>query len=177
VTRSQLVFRVDEPAGAVDGTLIVLHRHASGGAEALPLARSLAPRFRVVVPDAARGVFEANELVAYTWFGGTNEEPEPASFGDSLYQLEQFVYDAEERWGHRPVLLGFGQGGALALGAALVVPDHLSGVAAVGADYPSVPALEPRPFDDLPLLLAASPAPVAAWLAGLSPLPAPGLLG
>jgi predicted esterase len=98
-------------------------------------------------------------LVSHTWFGGTWQHPEPASFGDSLAQLERFVCDVRSRetgtGAPSPVLLGVDQGASLALSLALMVPDLITGVMAIGGGLPtfSDPTLLAPVEARLPILL------------------------
>jgi phospholipase/carboxylesterase len=137
-------------------TLVALHGRNASLDQLIPLARSLAPDLRVVAPQASRGVYVGLSLAGHTWCGvGDDGQPEPASFGDSLYQLEQFVYDLAERGISRPVLLGYDLGGVLALGALGVIPDYLSGAIAICGYLPEVPGWSPPMADasGLPVLL------------------------
>jgi predicted esterase len=131
----------------------------------VPLARSLGAGLRVVAPEAARGVYHFREVVAHTWYGGLrSDQPEPASFGDSLAQIERFVHDVIERAPDdepaRPWLLGYEQGAVLALAAAAVIPDLLAGVMAVCGALPEIREWEPpyAEVSDLPVLLISDPA-------------------
>src|SRR6202035_5867366 len=89
-------------------------------------------RVELWVPDPPRLTFFGREPVAHYWYVGEAEEsPDPPSFGDCLFQVEQFALDvAEQSQALRPapLLLGLGQGAVLALAAAKVIPDCLSGV-------------------------------------------------
>lgn len=165
-TYSKLVYRHIPPASRPERlTLIPLHGHAGGVNDLIPFARSLGDGYRIVAPEAARGVYvQRLDVTTRTWFGGTLERPEPSSFGDSLAQLEKFVYDVRNRAqtseGSRPTLLGFDQGAVLALTAALVFPDLLGGVIAIDGGVPSFRLWAPPAIDlaGLPVLLIADPA-------------------
>lgn len=160
--RSQLVYREIAPEGRPPvGTIVVLHGAEATLEQLVPLARTVAPEFRAVAPQAAKGVYLGPELVSYSWYLPTGTPlPELASFGDALYQLEQFVYDVVDRdEGRRPVLLGYDQGAVMALTAIGVVPDFLAGVAAIAGYVPELRDWTP-PIDDaggLPVILVTDP--------------------
>jgi predicted esterase len=144
MSRSQLVYRAVAPdQGPEEATVIALHGRNGTLDDLVPLASSLGPAVGVFAPEAARGVYDGLELVSHTWFGlRADGEPEPASFGDSLFQLEQFVYDVVDRadgQGRLPFVLGYDYGAVLALAAATVIPDFLAGVMAVGGHLPTIP--------------------------------------
>ena len=158
---SALVYRDVPPASPPARETIVALHGANGGLDDLvPLARSLRPDARVVAPEAARGVYRIRDVVAHTWYGGWRaERPEPASFGDSLAQLERFVHDVRERAAEGepalPWLLGYDQGAVLALSLAAIAPGLVRGVMAVGGCLPAFSdphLLVPVP-SDLPVLL------------------------
>jgi predicted esterase len=172
--RSQLVYR-DVPPGREPGraTLVLLHGNEGLLDDLVPFARSLGEDLALVAAEAARGVYLGQMLVSRQWFGVAGPtRPEPASFGDSLWQIEQFVYDLLERQDGSalPYLLGYKEGGALALAAASVLPDRLAGVISIGGYVPRIAGWSP-PFDDLgglPILLVAAPGHAAASAAARS---------
>jgi predicted esterase len=111
------------------------------------------------MPIAARGIYRGVDNIGRTWFGGTLASPEPASFGDSLAQLERIVYDDRQRseqWSAQcPWIVGVGQGAVLALALALTLPEFVSGVVAVGGALPrfrDATLLEGRPMN-MPILM------------------------
>jgi phospholipase/carboxylesterase len=156
-TYSQLIHRQVESSNTT-GTLIALHGHQGGLDDLIPLAKSLKSEMRIAAPEAARGVFRGTTAISRTWFGGTLERPEPASFGDSLAQLERFIHDVQNRRENgdlRPWLLGYDQGSVLALSIALIAPDLISGVMAIAGGLPSFTRqdlLQPV-ASELPILL------------------------
>ncbi len=160
MTRSQLLYQVVRAEGD-RGSVIALHGHNGSLRELGPLLQALGPELRAVAVEAARGVYEGHLLTGYTWFGtGEDGRPEPASFGDSLWQVEQFVYDDRERQGPdppAPFLLGYDLGGVLALAEALVLPDHLSGVVSILGCMPEIPGWTPPAgrIDGFPILLVS----------------------
>ena len=157
---SQLAFR-DLPAisGQAAATVVALHGRDGGLDDLIPLAAALGPDVRIVAPGAARGVYRGVDVVAHTWYGGRLDRPEPASFGDSLAQLERFVHDVRGRAAEDepalPWLLGHDQGAVLAISLAAIAPDLVAGVMAVRGCLPVFTdhnLLVPVP-SDLPVLL------------------------
>src|SRR5258708_5259256 len=163
VSRSLLVRRrVPADAGPLRGTVIVLHGDNGALDDLMPLARSLSPHLELIAAEAPRRVFNPQSVV-HTWFSiQETGRPEPVRFGDSLFQLEQFVYDISEVRAENSVpvyLLGYDQGALMALAICLVVPDYLSGVVAICGCLPQI-ALWPLPdrvLESLPVLLVYDP--------------------
>lgn len=127
-----------ERAGNRGGQLpLVISLHPRGGDAASGLA--LATQIfgddpDIVAPQAARpcNPFQSNLATAgyagFSWYLGDKiAEPEPASFGDVLEQLDRLLNEH----GRTCVLLGVGQGAVLAITMALYRPKGLVGVYAV----------------------------------------------
>jgi pimeloyl-ACP methyl ester carboxylesterase len=138
---------------AVGGNLREMHEFAAG--LGLP---------HVISPQGLYGVYEgAMDLVARNWFYDEYDlpYPEPISFGYSLRAIEALVYDVHDRLASGavpPVLLGHGQGGALALALALVIPDYLSGVISINGVLPAFSGWSPdTDAGELPVLLVTDP--------------------
>ena len=118
-------------------------------------------RFRVLLLAAPRRAnprrFGLPSLTG-DWYLGDDEAPDPLGFGLCLEQLERFVVDdaAGLGPGARPLLLGAGQGAALALALACCWPERLAGVVAIAAALPPLPEgmLAERPLAGLPISLA-----------------------
>lgn len=162
---SQLAFRDVMPeSGDPLGTLVLLHGDQGGSEDLLALARAVSPSARIVAPMAARGVYYGVTLVSRTWFGGSLARPEPASFGDSLAQVERFLVDVYDRRQSasegRPILLGYDQGAVLALSAARLFPDLVSGVVAIAGALPAFRdwGHELSPAPGLPILMVSDEA-------------------
>ena len=155
--RSQLIRRELRATGADRrGTLLALHSDAADSTELLPLCAALRGNFDVLAPQAARSrnpfLSSASpddprwrEYAGYSWFRrDAAGRPEPASFGDSLWQIEQLVLELRER-GDGPVyLVGYRDGATLALGAALALPELLDGVVAIDGEFPEIPGWSER---------------------------------
>jgi pimeloyl-ACP methyl ester carboxylesterase len=138
---------------AVGGNLRDMHEFATG--LSLP---------HVISPQGLYGVYEgAMDLVARNWFYDEYDlpHPEPISFGYSLRAIEALVYDVHDRLAAGavpPVLLGHGQGAALALALALVIPDYLSGVISIDGVLPAFSGWSPdTDAGALPVLMVADP--------------------
>lgn len=154
--RAGLAYYVDEAPTAAAGSTIVLRGVETNAARLSGLARAAAPAHRLVVPEPLRFLYLGRAHVGQRWFvTGLDGEIEPATFGDALYAVEQLAAGAHARWPAPQLLVGHGQGGALALALALLVPELLAGVVALDAVLPDVPGWE-RPscrLDGLPVLL------------------------
>jgi pimeloyl-ACP methyl ester carboxylesterase len=155
--RAGLVYEVRAPAGEeIRGTTIALGGTHTDEARLAALARATAGDHRVVLPEPLRFLYLSRDHVGRRWYvTSIDGEIEPATFADALYAVEQLAIAAHEQWDRPPLLIGHGQGGELALALALLVPDRLAGVAAVGAAIPQVAGWE-RPdcaAAGLPVLL------------------------
>jgi predicted esterase len=159
--RSMLVYQ-EVPEEGPGPTVIGLHRGGGDLDQLLPLAEAIGA-VRLVAPQAARPVTPATQGTSgspggFTWFFIQElGYPEPATFGEGLWMVEQFIYDVRDRRGaDQPMfLLGFEQGGVLSATLAGVVPDVLTGVVAISGYLPHIPGWSP-PVEDLkgfPVLL------------------------
>ncbi|MDO8209515.1 hypothetical protein [Conexibacter sp. CPCC 206217] len=139
--RAGLVYRLQEPDGEpASGTTIVLAGTESVAQQLDALACEQAPGNRRITPEPLRFLYLGRAHVGRRWYvTGLDGEVEPATFGDALYALEQLVIGAHEQWGAPPLLVGEGQGGALALALGQLLPERLAGVVARGAALPDVP--------------------------------------
>jgi phospholipase/carboxylesterase len=162
--RSQLVFTTvaafQDPA---QQAVIPLHGHGGHPTDLIPLAQAVGPWVELWVPRAPRPAYFGRDTVAHYWYVGERDGfPDPPSFGDCLFQVEQFTLDVVDQThalGRPPILMGVGQGAVLALAAAKVIPDYLGGVVAVAGYVPRFPGLE-LPFSDLgqlPILMINGP--------------------
>jgi len=155
--RSQLLRReLRATGGERRGTLLALHSDGADASELLPLCSELRGNFDVLAPQASRSrnPFLSSAppddprwraYAGFSWFRRDEAgRPEPASFGDSLWQVQQLVLELLERGGGPVVLLGYREGATLALGAALAVPELLDGVVAIDGDAPEIPGWSDR---------------------------------
>lgn len=155
---SQLIhFPVQKGSGGPP--VITFHDHTQFGKDAAIFGTAASPDGQVLALESYKGVFVGKEIVGYTWFLGPQEAPSPIFFGDSLQEIERFLWDTIDRSGEAqpelPYLVGIGQGGIMALAAALAVPDLISGVIAIDAFLPIVGGWDPplAPVNNLPIML------------------------
>ena len=153
--RSQLVRRlVSSGVQPRAGVCVPLHSEGADEGQLLPLCRAVAPELEVFAPQAPRS---RNPLLSsgnsrgwsayrgYSWYRSDGPRPEPASFGDSLWQLDQFTLDlGEARASENPpiLLLGYREGACLALATAVVAPERFEGVVAIAGLLPELPGWE-----------------------------------
>jgi hypothetical protein len=125
--------------GAARGTLVALHADGGGPREVLPHCEPLARELDVVAPQAprARNPFLSSappddprwrDYAGYSWFRrDAAGRPEPASYGDSLAQLEKLALELHEA-GRAPLyLFGVGEGETLARELEALRPDLFEG--------------------------------------------------
>lgn len=151
--RSQLVrSELEANAPGRPGTLVALHADGADCTELVSLCSAAAPELHLVAPQAprARDPFHSSDAglagyAGYSWFRTDDAgRPEPASFGDSLAQIEALVLELAERGGAPLYLLGRGTGATLALGAAQAFPELLAGVVAFEGARPEIPGWSER---------------------------------
>ncbi len=149
-------------------TLIALHGSGGFADQLVPLCRGVCGSATVIAPQAARPLNMANrsytpeEDQGYRWyFGDRGAAPEPATLGESLWNLERFVSDVRARQPAqgRLFLVGFEQGAVVAVTMATIVPDWLAGVVAIGGHLPEIRGWSPpaEQLDGLPFLLLHDP--------------------
>ena len=142
-TMFALQMQVSDGDGTCLPLIVSLHDRGGDAASAVAAARAaFGAGPRVIAPQAARpcnpmlsNFAGAHSYAGFTWHLGENERPEPASFGDSLAQLEMLLDDAASR----VILFGHGQGAVLAVALAL---HGAACVAGIAVDRPLVPAIE-----------------------------------
>jgi phospholipase/carboxylesterase len=115
-------------APGLDRTLILLHGYGADEHDLLPIAHALDPRLRAVSlqgPVALGGPMRA-------WFNLGQDVRGRISFdaGEARAAVRAALGAVEEiaKDSPRPLLLGFSQGAGMAVGAALLRPDLVSGV-------------------------------------------------
>lgn len=155
---SQLIhFPIQDSTGGP--SIITLHDHHQFARDAADWGIAASPNGRVIALESYKGVFVGHDIMGYTWFLGPLDRPSPVFFGDSLSEIERFLWDEIDRSGQEtpelPVLLGIGQGATMAISTALAVPELVSGVIAINAFLPKVPGWSPplAPMNNLPILL------------------------
>lgn len=155
---SQLVYaRFREVPGT--RRAITLHRHGEFLHQMKETGLAANPDGTVIGLQASKGVYLGRTIVGYMWFVGPLEQPSPVHFGDGMQEIERFLWDEIDRQSSEsadlPFLIGEEQGGIMALAMAGAVPDLLSGVVAIDANFPVVAGWEPplAPLNGLPVLL------------------------
>jgi predicted esterase len=161
MTRRCALVRRERRVERAAGTVVLLHADGADLHQLWPLAESAAPARDLVALQGprSRDPFHSSgaptdprwrDYQGWSWFRRDDlGRPEPASFGDSLEQLESLVLELAAP----VVLVGRDTGATLALGAALAFPERLAGVVALGGDWPEIPGWSdslPRP--ELPVL-------------------------
>lgn len=147
------------------GTVVALHDKGSDISSFEGYSRALTGSFHVIALQAWRPVIprilRPEDHAGYCWYlDYPNDHPEPATFGDSLWLVEQFLYGLLRRQSlARPVILfGHGQGAAIALTLSLVLPDLLGGVVALDGRLPKIRGWAPPVLAKfaLPVLMLVS---------------------
>src|SRR5207249_4766596 len=130
MARSMLVYQ-DVPERTQDSaTLIALHGSGGDLDQLLPLAHEIGG-VHLVAPQAARPVTPTTQGYSpasdgFIWFFIQEiGHPEPATFGEGLWLVEQFIYDVKDRQSvdEPTFLLGYEQGAVLSVTMAAVLPD------------------------------------------------------
>jgi phospholipase/carboxylesterase len=165
MAHSLLVYQEVPETGRGVATLIGLHGRGGDLHQLVPLAREMGP-VQLVAPQAARPAGPSMQgdstTDGFTWYlVQDGVRPEPATFGEGLWLVEQFIYDVRDRQStERPMFLfGYDQGAVLALTLAVVLPHSLAGVAAICGYLPEIRDWSP-PIEDLeglPVLLIHDP--------------------
>lgn len=146
--RSSLLRRSLEAPAPSAGRILALHSNGGDADELVPLCRWALPRLDLC---AAQAPCSGNPLLSsgngggkwapYTGYGwyrlDAEGEPEPTSFADALGAVERLALELRERPG--PLhLLGYREGGTLALGLAALTPELFDSVVALAAELPRV---------------------------------------
>ena len=122
------------------GTLVALHADGADPRAIVAAWQQRAPELDLVAPQAprARNPFLSSappmdprwrDYAGFSWFRRDDAgRPEPASFGDSLAQLEKLALELHEAGRAPLVLFGVGEGETLAKELAALRPDLFSGM-------------------------------------------------
>lgn len=170
VAPSTAIISREFPASVGDGCATVIALHGKGGdIDSFGMFREeLTQSFDLVTPQAWRPVnvrmLRPEDDEGYCWYLDHGpQRPEPATFGDSLWQIEQFIYEQRKRRSDKRPLLLFGedQGAVLALTIALILPDLVRGVVALDGFLPQIRSWSPpfRSAEGLSVLLLNSERP------------------
>jgi predicted esterase len=143
--------------------IITLHGCNQSARDVQDYGLAAAPSGCILGLEASKGVFVGHTIAGYSWFVGPLDHPAPVFFGDSLSNIERFLWDEIDRQqadqAELPFLLGVEQGAIMALATAAAVPDLVSGVIAIDGAFPLVPGWDPplAPLNRLPVLLLDTP--------------------
>lgn len=131
---------------AANAVVIVLHGLGANGEDLLPLGQALQAvhrDIRVLLPHAPhRNVTINNGMKMPAWYdivgADFSNEKQPAGLEESYHYVTGLITAQTQRGiaANRIVLMGFSQGGAVALYTALRSPHKIAGVAALSAYLP-----------------------------------------
>lgn len=142
-----------------NAVVIILHGLGADGDDLLPLAQALQPahpQLRFILPHAPlRHVTLNNGMLMPAWYdisgAGFARERNPEGLAESFKYLQQLI--AEQATLRIPIILiGFSQGGALALHTGLRSATPLAGIAALSTYLP--PGEYPTAVATLPIFMA-----------------------
>jgi predicted esterase len=151
--------------------VLAIHGHGGGCEQLAPLCSALGRDVSAVLPQAWRplnihGIVEPVHP-GYSWYYSfAADQPEPATFGDCLIELENLVYDLLGRGDRdRVAILGVDQGATLALALAGVIPEWISAVVAIGGCLPRIKgcSLPAETLNGLPILMISGETRGAMW--------------
>lgn len=107
--------------------------------DAVALAERLGPDALTVSVRAPRAQSRGGtgQVMGYFWAVGPQDYPELSTLGDGLYQLELLLDENLKRYGSEKLsLLGYGEGGMIALTLAAIFPDKVETAIARDAYLP-----------------------------------------
>jgi pimeloyl-ACP methyl ester carboxylesterase len=107
--------------------------------DAAAVAERLGPEVLAVSVLAPRAQSRGGtgQVMGYFWAVGPQDYPELSTLGDGLYQLELLLNENLQRYGCQKLsLLGYGEGGMVALTLAAIFPDKVEAVIARDAYLP-----------------------------------------
>jgi predicted esterase len=172
MNRGVLVYRelVEGVAGG-GAVLVALHGNGSGCSQLGPFAGLLEGRFRTIALEAPLPVspLTARHDGGHVWFPSDDRGTiEPVAFGDSLYQVEQFIIELSGApsggtGAQRVFLIGVEEGGVLALALACLWPELVGGVVSICGHLPDIPGwnLPDGDLNSMPVLLVDDPSDAA----------------
>jgi phospholipase/carboxylesterase len=155
VTGCVLTYLEVGKGASAEATVLALHGYGGDCRQLEALCCALDPPVAAVLPQAWRPLnahgFALDDRRGQTWFFSFDgDRPEPATFGDSLLELEQFANEllAGQCAGRPLFLIGYDQGAVLALSLAQVIPEYIAGVVAICGYIPRIRGWSP-PAPDL----------------------------
>lgn len=159
--RSDFVLVTTTKGSPAHAPVILLHDRLGDIGSLASLTDALVESHLVVTVRGARTQMIDGRILGYYWYVATDTGgPEPSTFGDGLHQLELLLLTLDrESPGRNIHLVGFGQGGTMALTLGLVWPELVAGIVAVDAGLPDnldrLP-IESRALDGLDVLLVST---------------------
>lgn len=131
-------------SAAPEAVVVILHGLGADSKDLLPLAQALEPahrRVRFILPNARKlPVSVNNGTLMPAWYdivgADFSNERAPAGLAQSFADLEALITQQQAITRMPILLIGFSQGGALALHTALQSHTHIAGVAALSAYLP-----------------------------------------
>jgi predicted esterase len=143
---ASLAYREFNPhRGRCRAIVIAIHGEGEDLKQLATFCTNLDLPMKVLCPQAPRAVnprsVNANNEGGYSWFFAHDiGRPEPATFGDCLWQFEQFIFDVLEHHGRAtPIfVVGIDQGALLALTLGSMIPQYLGGAVAINGILPEM---------------------------------------
>lgn len=145
-----------DPDSTHTHTIICLHGLGANGADLAPLAKELnLPGVRWIFPDAPeRAITINNGMVMRAWHDRgnfasaipTSDELDLKGVDESDKQIQQLIELESQKVAHEEIfLMGFSQGGAMAIYTGIHFPKKLAGIMGLSA----YPAKADKTFEDL----------------------------
>jgi pimeloyl-ACP methyl ester carboxylesterase len=100
---------------------------------------------RTICIRSARTQMSGTGILGYYWYIGPIDRPELSTFGDGLFQLERLLIEVTSE-NLKADILGFGEGGVVALCLGLAWPERIASVTAYDADLPK--NIDAMPIED-----------------------------
>jgi phospholipase/carboxylesterase len=125
-------------AGRKPPLVVLLHGIGADEDDLFPLARALDPRITVVSVGAPHGYYGGRAWFHIDFAPGGRVVPDVPQARATLADLVEWLRAAPDRWDTDPArtfLLGFSQGGMMALGVLGEVPERLAGVVVLSSRY------------------------------------------
>jgi phospholipase/carboxylesterase len=131
------------------GTLVMLHGYGANEEDLISLGAAIDPRLACVGIRAPLSL----PWGGYAWYPlvprGAGIDFNPDDVAEAVRQATEAIEAIAKRDGRAPILLGFSQGGGVALSLALLRPDLVRAVIALSAVPPMVPMAQRAPRETL----------------------------
>jgi phospholipase/carboxylesterase len=137
----QLIHTIYEPSGpGPHPTILTLHGRGANAFDLLGLAPYVCNgKFRLICPQGPLETPVGPGAVGYAWYTSTGARPDVAAIMSSKNKLEEFLSECLERYPveqKKLVVLGFSQGGVMALSLALTNPERFAALAVLSSWLP-----------------------------------------